>query len=427
MRLTDSRPRRTARSDDRPAQPEDVRAWPLDREDAGGHAGSTGSDARGRGARAARGPYASSLLLRRDGCGNRGAGRNGGLGHRRRGSAQRGRRRHHRSRLRAVHRLPGHRHRPGTWIAGPASSPRRPVLGAPSPSQHGASRRRSRPARALPETARPAPPEHARRRRDIPRAPLPGRPPRQSLFHVDRARRLRVSHPPGLHVFASVFSGLVRRGAGDMALLRIITCSVDAVAACCYGMVVRAWGNRPAGAMAVAIYHLMPLDLCGAHHGNLTNAFAQAVAVGALVLMASATVSVERWGATACWRWSSPSRTCPTRARSRLFVATAQLPRSSGCAAGRCLIAGGRHRVRDGRRRRARRPRLLRALQTHRAEFARIGRETASGAQHSPAAGRSAIVCGSGRTPSSASISVHRSCSCSWARRSWRSSARRTA
>lgn len=95
-------------------------------------------------------------------------------------------------------------------------------------------------------------------------------------------------YPPGLYVFASLFSGLVRRGAGDMALLRIITCSVDAVAGLLlYGIVVKAWGNRLAAAMAVAIYHLIPLDLAVLTAGNLTNAFAQSVAVGALALMAS--------------------------------------------------------------------------------------------------------------------------------------------
>ena len=66
-----------------------------------------------------------------------------------------------------------------------------------------------------------------------------------------------------------------------MALLRIITCAVDAVAGLLlYAIVVRAWGNRLAAAMAVAIYHLIPLDLAVLTTGNLTNAFAQSVAVG---------------------------------------------------------------------------------------------------------------------------------------------------
>ncbi len=96
-------------------------------------------------------------------------------------------------------------------------------------------------------------------------------------------------YPPGLYVFASLFSGLVRRGAADMALLRVITCSIDAAAGLLlYAVVVRAWGHRLAAAMAVAIYHLIPLDFAVLTTGNLTNAFAQAVAVGALALLASA-------------------------------------------------------------------------------------------------------------------------------------------
>jgi hypothetical protein len=107
-------------------------------------------------------------------------------------------------------------------------------------------------------------------------------------------------YPPGLYVFASAFSGLVRRGAGDMALLRIITCAVDTIAGLLlYAVVVKAWPHRLAGAMAVALYHLIPLDFAVLTTGNLTNAFAQSVAVGALALMASSAVSLQRWGATA--------------------------------------------------------------------------------------------------------------------------------
>src|SRR5207244_9214057 len=72
--------------------------------------------------------------------------------------------------------------------------------------------------------------------------------------------------------------------------LRIVTCSIDAVAGLLlYVIVARAWGHRVAAAMAVAIYHLIPLDLAVLTTGNLTNAFAQSVAVCALALMASGT------------------------------------------------------------------------------------------------------------------------------------------
>lgn len=93
-------------------------------------------------------------------------------------------------------------------------------------------------------------------------------------------------YPPGLYVFASMFAGLVRRGAADMALLRTVATAADAAAGLLlYWVVMRAWGNRLAAAMAVAIYHLIPVDLAVLTTGNLTNAFAQALAVGALGLM----------------------------------------------------------------------------------------------------------------------------------------------
>jgi hypothetical protein len=99
-------------------------------------------------------------------------------------------------------------------------------------------------------------------------------------------------YPPGLYVFASLFSGLVRRGAPDMALLRIVTATADCVfGLLLYWVVSRNWGNRLAAAMAVAIYHLMPLNFGVLTTGNLTNAFAQSVAVGALAIMASPALS----------------------------------------------------------------------------------------------------------------------------------------
>src|SRR4051812_759928 len=94
-------------------------------------------------------------------------------------------------------------------------------------------------------------------------------------------------YPPGLYVFASLFAGLVRRGAGDMALLRIICASADAAAGLLlYTLVARNWGARLAAAAAVAIYHLMPLSFGVLTTGNMSNSFAQSAAVAALVLIA---------------------------------------------------------------------------------------------------------------------------------------------
>ena len=80
-----------------------------------------------------------------------------------------------------------------------------------------------------------------------------------------------------------------------MALLRIVTASADAVAALLlYSAIVGTRGDRLAGACAVAIYHLLPLDFGVLAVGNLTNAFGQSVSVGALAMMASPALRVER-------------------------------------------------------------------------------------------------------------------------------------
>jgi 4-amino-4-deoxy-L-arabinose transferase-like glycosyltransferase len=103
-------------------------------------------------------------------------------------------------------------------------------------------------------------------------------------------------YPPGLYVFAAVFSGFVHRGAGDVTLLRVVTASVDAAfGLLLYWIAARTWDNRLAGAIAVAIYHLTPLNFAVLTTGNLTNAFAQSVAIAALALMAAPTLTLERW------------------------------------------------------------------------------------------------------------------------------------
>ena len=105
----------------------------------------------------------------------------------------------------------------------------------------------------------------------------------------------RFPYAPGLYVTALPFADIVTRNTGDMALLRIMAVAFDAAAAALlYFAVVRSWGDRLAGAIAVALYHLVPLDFGIMRVGNLTNAFAQAVAVYSLVLVASPALRLER-------------------------------------------------------------------------------------------------------------------------------------
>jgi hypothetical protein len=107
-------------------------------------------------------------------------------------------------------------------------------------------------------------------------------------------------YAPGLYVFAIPFAGLVRRGVADMTLLRTIVCAADALAGLLlYAMAVRMRGDRLTGALAVALYHLIPLGFGVVVVGNLTNAFAQSISVAALALMAAATVRLEHRAAVA--------------------------------------------------------------------------------------------------------------------------------
>jgi hypothetical protein len=131
-----------------------------------------------------------------------------------------------------------------------------------------------------------------------------------ALFHAHRFQRVLAGdlyftsvapggysfpYPPGFYLFASLFSGLVRRGAADVTLLRVIACSVDVIAGLLlYRAMARAWGDRLAGAIGVALYQLVPIDFTVLTTGNLTNAFAQSLAVGGLVVMASPAVRFER-------------------------------------------------------------------------------------------------------------------------------------
>jgi hypothetical protein len=192
-------------------------------------------------------------------------------------------------------------------------------------------------------------------------------------------------YPPGLYVFASMFAGIVRRGAGDMALLRIVCTSADAVAGLLlYPLIVRNWGNRLAGATAVAMFHLMPLSFGVLATGNMSNSFAQSAAVAALVVMA--------WPFTARGRW--PGATLLVAAFLVAFLShtgtLATLFASAVLIAALYLLCGGPAEGKAG---------LVIAIAaaaaaslavvvyyghfmpTYRTEFARIGHEMATGAR----------------------------------------------
>jgi hypothetical protein len=106
-------------------------------------------------------------------------------------------------------------------------------------------------------------------------------------------------YAPGLYVAASPFAWLVQREMGDVYLLRIVTATADTIAGLLlYGMAARGWNDRLAAAMAVALCHLVPLSFRILTVGNLTNAFAQSLSVGALALAASRSLRIPTGGTT---------------------------------------------------------------------------------------------------------------------------------
>lgn len=87
-----------------------------------------------------------------------------------------------------------------------------------------------------------------------------------------------------LYVFAAPWSFLTR---DYMTLLRIVVCAVEATAgALVYLMVVRAWGDRAIGALAVVLFHLVPQPYFVLGNANMTNAFG---AFASMAAMAAAT------------------------------------------------------------------------------------------------------------------------------------------
>ncbi len=80
----------------------------------------------------------------------------------------------------------------------------------------------------------------------------------------------------GLYLFAIPWSIFTH---DHVALLRVVVCAVQAVAGgLVYLMIVRNWGDRLVGAIAVALCNLVPITYGILGYSNLTNAFGSAVA-----------------------------------------------------------------------------------------------------------------------------------------------------
>ncbi len=137
----------------------------------------------------------------------------------------------------------------------------------------------------------------------------PSKPVVDALFHAHRFdevlagnfyfTQLSTSATPfpyaiGLYLFAAPLALLTDNHA---ALLRVVVSAAEIVSgALLYVMVVRAWGNRLVGAVAVALFSLAPLTYGLVGSANLTNVFGQAVSVAAVAVVV---LSAERLRAAA--------------------------------------------------------------------------------------------------------------------------------
>ena len=85
----------------------------------------------------------------------------------------------------------------------------------------------------------------------------------------------------GLYLFAAPWSWMTD---DHMTLLRIVVVAADVLAsALLYVLIVRAWGDRLAGAVAIALSSLVPLWYLIVGSANLTNAFGQSVSTATMV------------------------------------------------------------------------------------------------------------------------------------------------
>jgi hypothetical protein len=81
----------------------------------------------------------------------------------------------------------------------------------------------------------------------------------------------------GLYLFAAPWALVVR---DHVALLRTVVAASEVLAGTLlYAAIVRTWGDRLAGAMAVALFGVVPVSFAILGNANLTNAFGQAVSV----------------------------------------------------------------------------------------------------------------------------------------------------
>ncbi len=85
----------------------------------------------------------------------------------------------------------------------------------------------------------------------------------------------------GLYVFSAPWSLLTD---DHVMLLRIVVCATEAVAgALLYPLILRAWGDRATGVMAVLLFHVLPIPYTVIGNANQTAMFGQSVGLATMI------------------------------------------------------------------------------------------------------------------------------------------------
>jgi hypothetical protein len=114
------------------------------------------------------------------------------------------------------------------------------------------------------------------------------------LFTQAMGSGVQFPYAIGLYVFAAPFSLLTN---DYVTLLRVVVCASEIVAGTLlYVMVVRCWGDRLSGAVATALFSLVPMKYVFIGAANLTNVFGQSVALGAMAAVTTLSLRPGRFG-----------------------------------------------------------------------------------------------------------------------------------
>lgn len=145
------------------------------------------------------------------------------------------------------------------------------------------------------------------------------------LFTQTMGSGVQFPYAIGLYVFAAPFTLLTD---DYVTLLRVIVCSAEIVAgALLYVMVVRVWGDRLAGAVAAALFSLVPMKYLFIGSANLTNVFGQSIALATMAAVVTLSLRPGQWGqvvalaALASWAFLCHVSTAATLATTLAVVA----------------------------------------------------------------------------------------------------------